>query len=175
MCIFYLTYLAFDKNGKDVKPFVEQLDSLFIGGHDVGIAMENAIIAAESMGLGTVCIGGIRQTSLSVAKELNLPKYVIPLVGLCIGYPDANPDIKARLPSQAIFFEGKYDTTHLKEEIDKFDEKYRNYLKTRSSNNKDTLWSDQLSTYYSNKVKEGTYDQDYELLKQQGFIKIDKK
>ena len=77
--------------------------------------------------------------------------------------------------TQAIFFEGKYDTTHLKEEIDKFDEKYRNYLKTRSSNNKDTLWSDQLSTYYSNKVKEGTYDQDYELLKQQGFIKIDKK
>ena len=96
---FYRTYLAFEKNGKDVKPFVEQLDSLFIGGHDVGIAMENAIIAAESMGLGTVCIGGIRQTSLSVAKELNLPKYVIPLVGLCIGYPDANPDIKPRYDS----------------------------------------------------------------------------
>ena len=173
---FYRTSLAFEKNGKDVKPFVEQLDSVLVGSHDVGIAMENAIIAAESMGLGIVCIGGIRQTSLSVVKELNLPKYVIPIVGLCIGYPDANPDIKPRLAPYTILFEGKYDTTHLKEEIDKYDEVYRNYVRNRGSNNKDTNWSAQLSSYYVNEIKDnkGTYDQDYELLKQQGFIKVEK-
>ena len=174
---FYRTSLVFEKHGRDMKPFVEHIDSLIIGSHDVGYAMENAIVAAESMGLGTVCIGGIRQTSLSVVKELNLPKYVIPLVGLCIGYPDDSPEVKPRLAKEAIFFEGKYDTTHLKEEIDKFDEEYKNYLKTRSSNNKDIIWSDQLSAYYESEVKDnaGIYDQDYELLKQQGYIKIDKK
>ena len=51
-----------------------------MGAHDVGIAMENAVVAAESMGLGTCCIGGIRQASLSFVKELNLPKYVFPVV-----------------------------------------------------------------------------------------------
>ena len=41
----------------------------------------------------------------------------------------------------------------------------------------DISWSDKLSSYYLNEIKDnkGTYDQDYELLKQQGFIKIDKK
>ena len=174
---FYRTSLAFEKNGRDLKPFVEQLDSVLIGSHDVGIAMEAAIVAAESMGLGTVCIGGIRQTSLSVVKELNLPKYVFPVVGLCIGYPDDDPGIKPRLGKNAVFFEGKYDTTHLKEEIDKYDVVYGNYIKNRGSNAKDINWSDKLSSYYLNEIKDnkGTYDQDYELLKQQGFIKIDKK
>ena len=32
---FYRTNLAFEKNGRDLKPFVEQLDSLFIGFHGV--------------------------------------------------------------------------------------------------------------------------------------------
>ena len=139
--------------------------------------MEAAIVAAESMRLGTVCIGGIRQTSLSVVKELNLPKYVFPVVGLCIGYPDDDPGIKPRLGKNAVFFEGKYDTTHLKEEIDKYDVVYGNYIKNRGSNAKDISWSDKLSSYYLNEIKDnkGTYDQDYELLKQQGFIKIDKK
>jgi len=53
------------------------------------------------MGLGAVCIGGIRQTSLSVVKELELPKYVIPLIGLCIGYPDDDPGIKPRLDKKS--------------------------------------------------------------------------
>ena len=174
---FYRTSLVFEKNGRDLKPFVEQLDSVLIGSHDVGIAMEAAIVAAESMGLGTVCIGGIRQTSLSVVKELNLPKYVFPVVGLCIGYPDDDPGVKPRLDKNAVFFEGKYDTTHLKEEIDKYDVVYENYIKNRTSNPKDICWSDNLSSYYFNQIKDnkGVYDQDYELLKQQGFIKIDKK
>ena len=65
--------------------------------------MENAIVAAESMGLGTCCIGGIRQASLSFVKELNLPKYVFPVIGLCLGYPDDDPGIKPRL-SKKLFF-----------------------------------------------------------------------
>ena len=76
--------------------------------------MENAVVADESMGLGTCCIGGIRQASLSFVKELNLPKYVFPVVGLFVGYPDDDPGVKPRLAKNAIFFEGKYDTTQSK-------------------------------------------------------------
>lgn len=174
---FYRTSVAFEKNGRDAKDYIEQLDTLFVGAHDVGIAIQSAIIAAESMGLGAVCIGGIRQTSLSVVKELELPKYVIPLIGLCIGYPDDDPGIKPRLDKKAIFFEVKYDTTHIREEIDKYDEVYKNYINNRSSKSRDTNWSNKMSEYYLNEIKGGNcvYDQDYELLKQQGFIKIDKK
>ena len=46
--------------------------------------------------------------------------------------------IKPRLAKIDIFFVGKYDTTHLKEETDKYDEVYRNYIKSRGLNAKDT-------------------------------------
>ena len=61
--------------------------------------------------------------------------------------------IKPRLAKIDIFFVGKYDTTHLKEETDKYDEVYRNYIKSRCLNAKDTNWSDKLSSYYFGEVK----------------------
>ena len=60
---------------------MSNIDTLIIGSHDVGISMQNATVAAESMGLGTVDIGAIRYKSLEITKELNLPKYCIPICG----------------------------------------------------------------------------------------------
>ena len=57
--------------------------------------LQNATVAAEC--LWTADVGAICSKSLEVEKELNLPKYVNPLIGLCIGYPDDEPDVKPRL------------------------------------------------------------------------------
>ena len=68
---FYRTSIAFEKGGKtkeDFEKYVTNIDTLIIGSHDVGIALQNAVVEAESLGL--------------VTKELNLTKYVIPIVGL---------------------------------------------------------------------------------------------
>ena len=54
-------------------------DLLLVGTVDVGIALGNAITAAESLGLGTVPIGGIRRSPLEYIELLNLPEYVIPV------------------------------------------------------------------------------------------------
>ena len=74
---FYRTSIAFEKEGKtkeDFKKYVTNIDTLIIGSHDVGIALQNAVVAVESLGLGTVDIGAIRNNSIEVTKELNLPK-----------------------------------------------------------------------------------------------------
>jgi FMN reductase [NAD(P)H] len=173
---YYRTAYAFEKNGvssEQIDNFIEQLDNLFLCGHECGIAMQNAIVAAESMGLGTVPIGLIRKESLEVVKELELPKYVIPIVGLCVGYPDDNPGIKPRLPPAAVCFEEKYDTAKSKSGVDEFDESYNKYLVNRDSNARDQNWTKGLSEKYLNFF--GLYDNDYELLKQQGFCKVEKK
>ena len=173
---FYRTAYAFEKNGvsdEQTTKFIEQLDTLFVGSHDCGIAMQNTVVAAESMGLGTVPIGLIRKASLEVVKELNLPKYVIPIVGLCVGYPDDNPGIKPRLPTNGVCFEEKYDTAKSKSGVDEFDVQYQKYLTERDSNNRDENWSKGLSEKYLQFY--GLYEDDYELLKQQGFITIEKK
>jgi len=172
---FYRTAYAFEKNGvnaEQTSKFMKQLDSIFVGSHEAGIAMQNTVVAAESMGLGTVPIGLIRKASLEVVKELNLPKYVIPIVGLCVGYPDDNPGIKPRLPTNAVCFEEKYDTAKSKSGVDEFDVQYQKYLTSRDSNNRDENWSKSLSEKYMKFY--GLYEQDYDLLKQQGFISIEK-
>ena len=173
---FYRTSLAFEKCGKSKETFeqyITQLDPLIIGAHDVGISIQNAVVVAESLGLGTVDIGGIRNNSLKVAKELNLPKYVIPLIGLCIGYPDDDPEIKPRLPMSAVFFEDKYDTEKAKAGIEEYDETFRKYLSERKSNPRDGNWTQSISNTYSQSI--GLANDDYPLIKQQGFISIENK
>ena len=171
---FYRISIAFEKAGKtkeDFEKYIKNVDTLIVGSHDVGIALQNATVAAESLGLGTVDIGAIRGKSLEVAKELNLPKYVIPLVGLCVGYPDDDPGVKPRLPMSAVCFDNKYDTEKAKAGVEEYDVTYQKYLSERDTNARDSNWSKSISKIYSS----FSIDQTYDLLKQQGFISIDKK
>ena len=171
---FYRVSLAFEKAGKTKEEFdkyMDRIDTLMIGCHDVGIALQNATVAAESLGLGTVDIGAIRGKSLEVTKLLNLPKYCIPLVGLCVGYPDDDPGLKPRLPMSAVCFDNKYDTEKAKAGIEEYDVTYQKYLSGRGSNTRDSNWSKSISHIYTSFAVE----EDYELLKQQGYICIDKK
>ena len=171
---FYRLSLAFEKAGKkkeDFEKYMSNIDTLLIGSHDVGIALQNATVAAESMGLGTCHIGAIRNKPLEIVKLLNLPKYVIPLVGLTVGYPDDDPGLKPRLPPKAVCFGEKYSTENAKDGIDEYDETFKKYLAQRESNARDCNWSQRISdTYTSFEFKD-----DYELLKQQGYNCLDKK
>ena len=144
-----------------------------LGAHDVGIAIQNATVAAESLGLGTVDIGAVRIKILEIAKELNLPKYSLPMIGLCIGYPDDNPAIKPRMPMKAVFFEEKYDTEKAKAGVDEYDETFKKYLSTRETNARDNNWSKSISDFYTKFA--GSYEDEYELFKKQGFISLEKK
>ena len=171
---YYRLSLAFEKAGKkkeDFEKYMSNIDTLLIGSHDVGIALQNATVAAESMGLGTCHIGAIRNKPLEIVKLLNLPKYVIPLVGLTVGYPDDDPGLKPRLPPKAVCFGEKYSTENAKAGIDEYDETFKKYLAQRESNARDCNWSQRISdTYTSFEFKD-----DYELLKQQGYNCLDKK
>ena len=171
---FYRVSLAFEKAGKtkeDFEKYMSNIDTLIIGSHDVGISLQNATVAAESLGLGTCHIGAIRNKPLEMVKLLNLPKYVIPLVGLTVGYPDDDPGLKPRIPPKGVCFENKYNTENAKAGVDEYDEIFKKYLAERETNARDMNWSQRISnTYTSFEFKD-----DYELLKQQGYIVIDKK
>ena len=65
----------------------ESAEGGLVGILDCGIAMGGVIVAAESIGLGIVPIGGIRLHAEEVIELLGLPKYTFPVNGLCIGYP----------------------------------------------------------------------------------------
>ena len=135
--IFLSLKYCFEKAGKykeQFEKYIKNIDTVFIGCHDVGISMQNSVIAAESMGLGTVDVGAVHSKSLEISKQLNLAKYVIPICGLCIGYPDDNPQFKPRLPLSAVTFEEKYDIKKAKYGIDEYDEIFKKYLSERKIN-----------------------------------------
>ena len=67
---------------------------------DLTVGLQNASLVAQSLGYGTVLLGGVLNGSLEIAQDLGLPERVVPLVGLAIGRPagDRWPAPRPRLP-----------------------------------------------------------------------------
>jgi nitroreductase len=88
--------------------FVEAALLAFV---DVALAAQNAALAAESLGLGTVFVGAIRNHPLEVSDELGLPPNVFPVFGLTVGHPDESGQttVKPRLPQQAVLHHEQYE------------------------------------------------------------------
>lgn len=87
------------------------LENTIVGFTDIGIASQNALLAAESMGLGGVYAGSLRNNIEAVVRELNLPEYVFPALGLAIGTPNPTEGtgVKPRLPQSAVLHIDEYD------------------------------------------------------------------
>ena len=72
---------------------------------DAALAAQNALVAAEAMGLGTCYIGAMRNHPEAVATELGLPPDAFAVFGLCVGWPDRSrppAEVKPRLPQPAV-------------------------------------------------------------------------
>ncbi len=165
---FYRTNLASKKYGQDMSQIMGGIDNVIVAAHEVGIAVGTAVVAAESLGLGTVPIGDVRLNAFKIIELLNLPKYVIPILGLCVGYAANDPGIKPRLPKQAVCFEEEYNQD-LSELIESYDTTYCEYLQKRESNSRKENWSDQVAKFYSYPYNH--YPEVEEMLKHQGYIK----
>ncbi|WP_255990015.1 NADPH-dependent oxidoreductase [Chitinolyticbacter albus] len=89
---------------------LDYLDTLVMGFIDAALAAQNALVAAESLGLGTVYIGALRNKPEAVAEELGLPEQVFPAFGLVVGHPDpARPaSVKPRLSQRTVLHREQY-------------------------------------------------------------------
>ena len=82
------------------KPFEgDYTEHFIIATVDVALMAQNMVVAAEAAGLGICYIGGLRNNPRDVSDLLQLPKGVYPVFGLCLGYPDQDPECKPRLRS----------------------------------------------------------------------------
>ena len=80
--------------------------NLFQGLSDATIVLQNIVVAAESLGLGTCYVGGIQ--SVNIQKLLNTPEHVFPAGMVCVGYPDESPGLRVRLPLEAVVHRNTY-------------------------------------------------------------------
>lgn len=141
------------------------LESLLIGTVDVGIGIEAATVAAESLGLGTVMIGAIRKATKDLIDEYKLPEYTFPVVGLCIGHPLTEPVAKPRLPKETFVHYGEYKTPqNIKEMFENYNEVIEKYYEEHM-NIPNFKWTAFISNYY----KRALYPNNFSIYKQQKF------
>lgn len=132
---------------------------------DVALMAQSMVAAAESVGLGICYIGGIRNDPAQIAELLELPKGVYPVFGLCLGYPDQDPEIKPRLPLSVILKEEVYNEVGDTTAIEEYDENIRDYYRTRTGGGHGISWTEQVSTLLSEKARPHMKD----FLSAQGF------
>ena len=124
---------------------LDYLETLLLGSVDTAMAAQNAVIALESLGLGAVYAGGIRNKPADVARELGLPRHVFALVGLSVGYPDpARPaSVKPRLPQDAVLFREQYSPVQPEASIAAYDRRLRTFQREQGMAERD--WSEQAT------------------------------
>jgi len=87
------------------------LGDLFLAQADAIIAAQNAVVAAQSFGIGSCYIGDITENFEYHQKLLNLPQYVVPAAMVCFGYPTAqqqNREKPARFTVEDMVHENGY-------------------------------------------------------------------
>ena len=92
----------------DAQVQTDWTEVLLTGAIGAGIMAQNVVLAAESLGLGAVYIGSIRNDIARVGELLGLPVHTVPLFGLCLGYPDQQPLQRPRLPLDTLVSENRY-------------------------------------------------------------------
>lgn len=98
-------------------------ESFLLASLDAAFAAQNAVVAAESLGLGTVYIGALRNNPEAVATELGLPDRAYAVFGLVVGHPDLErqSSIKPRLPQSAVLHRERYGLDNQLEAIARHD------------------------------------------------------
>lgn len=66
---------------------LDYLDSFLTVSVDAAMAAQNAVVAAESMGLGTCYLGSMRNLEAALCDLLGLPPHSYVVVGLALGHP----------------------------------------------------------------------------------------
>ena len=117
------------------KPFPnDHLDQFFNAAVDAAIVMAMFIRAAEAVGLGCCPISAIRDRPQIVSDLLRLPQRVVPVAGLCVGWPAQEAEITPRLSLATTVVENAYGERNLAGEIDAYDRRraqFRPYRRQR--------------------------------------------
>jgi FMN reductase [NAD(P)H] len=123
-------FLVFLANGGRVpkiaqmrgKPFAnDHFDLFFNATVDAAIVLATFLRAADAVGLGCCPISVIRDHARAVSDLLKLPEKVVPVAGLCVGWPAEEGGISPRLSLATTLHEERFAEDDLAAEIDAYD------------------------------------------------------
>ena len=129
--------------------FQKTLDGVIVGTVDAALAMMSAVVAAESAGLGTCCIGYTRTAAPEeVSRLLNLPQDTYIVCGLAIGVPREMPDLKPKQPIGLVIHSNTYSEDGVNQALIDYDKEIEHYNATRAGDKTTNDWAAHMVNYY---------------------------
>lgn len=122
------------------------IESFLLAAVDTALAAQNTVVAADSIGLGSCYIGGIRNHPEAVAAELGLPPETLAVFGLTVGYPDPAraSTVKPRLPQSTVLHRERYDDARRPDDLSRYNNTLRGFQHEQNMMLVD--WTEQVST-----------------------------
>ncbi len=122
---------------------MDYLEEFIVGIVDAALAAQSATIAAESLGLGCVYIGAMRNLPEQVVAELGLPPRVFAVFGMSVGYPDpaGETGVKPRLPRQVPLHREQYGSANQEPDITRYNGTVRTFQREQGMREQD--WTQQ--------------------------------
>ncbi len=127
---------------------------------------------AEAEGLGLCFLGTTVYQPLAIIKVLQLPKLVMPVATITVGWPDEEPPVSDRLPVEAILHKETYED-YTPDRINAFYEHKESLPENKhfvEINHKQTLAQVFTEIRYTKKDNEALSQGFIEALKHQGFL-----
>jgi nitroreductase len=158
---------------RQAEPGYDNFQSFMATTIDTLLAAQTFCIAAESVGLGICYLGTTTYNAGEIIDVLKLPKLVVPITTITVGYPEIIPEQTDRLPLDAIVH---YETYHkfTRADIDRiYADKENNlfYKDFIAENKKETLAQVFTDIRYSRENNEFFSEKFLKVLKDQGFLK----
>ena len=122
---------------------IHYLEEFIVGIVDAALAAQSAAIAAESLGLGCVYIGAMRNLPEQVAAELGLPPQVFAVFGMSVGHPDlaGETGVKPRLPRPVVLHREQYSRESQAPDIARYNATARDFQREQGMREQD--WTQQ--------------------------------
>lgn len=133
----------------------ESAEGLLVGTIDVALVAQNISIAAESLGLGMVYLGSLRNDVARVKELLNLPEYTFPLFGMALGVPADDENGYNQNDDEELGY------------IKDYDKEVSAYYDKRTNGERKETWSEQIAQFLTMKERADMLDE----LHKSGFIK----
>ncbi len=157
---------------RKAEPGYDNFLSFLTAAIDAIIAAQNACLEAEAQGLGICYLGTAIYNPDKIIETLNLPKGVVPVTAVTMGYPSETPELTDRLPLSAIVHYGKYhdfDEAAI-DEIYADKEAREDNKQFVEENNKETLAQVFADVRYPKANNEHFSKVLFDVLKKQGFL-----
>jgi len=157
---------------RKAEPGYDNFLSFMTAAIDAIIAAQTFCVAAESKGLGICYLGTTTYMAEKIIDILELPRGVVPVTTVTVGWPGENPEQIDRLPLKAILHREKY-CDYSEQDIDSLyaeKEARDDSLEFIKENDKETLAQVFTDVRYKKADNETFSELLMNVLKKQGFM-----